>query len=353
MKNQINALVNGLIPSLTDHLSVAAQSLKDGASTLIKPGAGLINKSNDQISKNPQSFGFAFEHLQAIGFNINAGLKASEARAYQIPVDGTTKFSPDIYIDKVGKVIAEIQAKAGSSEYVKKQVNSDHYSGKILTNSENKAISGTEIVIDVDGIQSFPISQGFAQWVAENPYLSAELMYAAATIGEVSGAGIQGAIINAEIKVLLRSIKIIGAYCRGEQELAEAELHNIIQVSVDSLKNGFIRGVSIKIIQKLMNGNAFAALGFTVSTEVIPVLIKVMQDEITVEKAISEVGVRAFTAGVITTIVILFPPVGMTLLGASMIQAIWEEISIEWKQFVGQTIQITLQATQTLSKSFL
>ncbi len=346
MKKKINSILNGLIPSATQNLSVAAQTVRDGASTLLKPGAGLINKSNGEISQNPQAFGFAFEHLQAIGFNINAGLNYSDARAYQIPADGSTKYSPDIYIDKVGKVIAEIQAKAGSTEYVKKQANSGHYSGDIITNSENTGIAGTQIVIDVDGIKSFPVSHDFAQWVADNPYLAANLMSAAATVGEVGSAGVKGAVINATINILLQSIKTLGAYCRGEQELAQAELYNLLQLAVDGLKSGLIRGAAIKVIQRLMKGNAFAALGFTVSAEVIPILIQVMQDEITIEQGISKVGPRVFTSGIITTVVILFPPVGMTLLSSSVLQSIWEEITPEWKQFIMKTAQTTVKATQ-------
>jgi hypothetical protein len=346
MKKTIHSVLNGLIPTLTDNVSTAAQTVRDGASTLLKPGAGLINKSNGEISQNPQAFGFAFEHLQAIGFNINAGLQQSDARAYQIPADGTTKYSPDIYIDKVGQVIAKIQAKAGSTDYVQREVNSHHYSDNILTDSENIGIKGTQVIIDVDGIQSFPISQELAQWVAENPYLAANLMCAAATVGEISNAGIQGAVINASINILLQSIKALGAYCRNEQEIAQAELYNLLQLSVDSLKSGFMRGVAIKVIQKLMKGNAFAALGFTVSAEVIPVLIKVMQDEISLEQGISKVGIKGFTSGIITTVVILFPPVGMALLSGSVLQAIWEEITPEWKQFIIKTVQTTAQATQ-------
>jgi|GEM_PF-1003456 hypothetical protein len=346
MKKTIHFILNGLIPKLTENVSTAAQTVRDGASTLLAPGAGLINKSNGEISQNPQAFGFAFEHLQAIGFNINAGLKQSDARAYQIPVDGTKKYSPDIYVDKVGQVIAEIQAKTGSTDYVKTEVNSHHYSGNILTNSENFGVKGTQIIIDVDGIQSFPVSQEFAQWVAENPYLAANFMGAAATVGEVASGGIQGAVINASINILMQSIKALGAYCRNEQELAQAELYNLLQLSIDSLKSGWIRGVAIKVIQKLMKGNAFAALGFTVSAEVIPVLIQVMQDEITLEQGISKVGIKGLTSGMITTVVIVFPPVGMILLSGAVLQAIWEEVTPEWKQFVVKTAQVTVNATQ-------
>ncbi|MEB3887162.1 hypothetical protein [Lyngbya sp. CCY1209] len=346
MKDKIDAILNGLIPSITQNVSTAAQTVRDGTKTMITPGAGLINKGDGNISQNPQAFGFAFEHLQAIGFNINAALHNSDSRAYQIPADGTTKYSPDIYVDKVGEVIAEIQAKAGSAKYVEKQANSGHYRGDILTNVENQGIAGTVVVIDVDGIKSIPVSQDVAVWVAENPNLAAEIMNAAATVGEIGGAGVEGAAVNASINILLQSIKVLGAYCRGEQELAREELDKILSVTIAGLKSGFIRGVAIKVLQKLMGGNAVAALGFTVGVEVFPVVIQVLQDEITLDRAIAEVGPRAFTSGVITTAVLLFPPVGAALLGVSVLQAIWQEIDPKWKKFVVTTAKTTVKASQ-------
>ncbi|MGD2184237.1 hypothetical protein [Lusitaniella coriacea] len=345
-KHSLNAIIAGLIPSLTQNLSTAAQAARDGAKTLLEPGAGLINKSDRAISKNPQAFGFAFEHLQALGFNINAALQGSEARAYQIPADGTTQYSPDIYVEKIGEVIAQIQAKAGSSEYVRKQASSDRYSGKILTNSENSGLDNTTIVIDVDGIHSFPIPLNVTQWVAKNPYLAANFIQTSATVGEIGSAGAVSATIQATIEVVLQSIVILGAYCRGEQEIAQKELDRILGIAIKGLQNGFIRGAAIKVIQKLMKGNAFAALGFTLSAEVIPVLIQVIMGEMSYDRAIAQVGPRAFTSGVITTLVLLFPPIGTALLSTSILQAIWVEISPEWKQAVNNGIHKGIAASQ-------
>ncbi|WP_198920695.1 hypothetical protein, partial [Anaplasma marginale] len=172
---------------------------------------GIIN-NDGSISQNTQAFGFAFEHLQAIGFNINAGLNNSDLRAYQIPTDGT-KYGADIYVtDRIGKIVAEIQAKAGQSNYVSDAVNSGNYGGDILTNAENKDIFGTTINIDVDGIKSFPVNVDVAKWVAKNPYKAANIIRSGANLGEIGLSGIQGAAINSTINILLQSIKIVGAY---------------------------------------------------------------------------------------------------------------------------------------------
>jgi hypothetical protein len=157
---------------------------------------------------------------------------------------------------------------------------------------------------------------------------------------------VEGAAVNASINILLQSIKVLGAYCRGEQELAREELDKILSVTIAGLKSGFIRGVAIKVLQKLMGGNAVAALGFTVGVEVFPVVIQVLQDEITLDRAIAQVGPRAFTSGVITTAVLLFPPVGAALLGVSVLQAIWQEIDPKWKKFVVTTAKTTVKASQ-------
>lgn len=346
-KHSLNAIISGLIPTLTQNLSTAAQAARDGAKTLLEPGAGLINKSDRAISQNPQAFGFAFEHLQVMGFNINAALQGSDARAYQIPADGTTKYSPDIYVEKIGEVIAQIQAKAGSSNYVKRQASSDRYPEKILTNAENSGVDKTTIVIDIDGVNSFPVPLNLAQWVAQNPYLAANVIQTSAIVGEIGSAGAVSATIQTTIEVVLQSIVILGAYCRGEQEIARKELDRILGIAIKGLQQGFVRGAAIKVIQKLMKGNAFAALGFTLSAEVVPVLIQVVKGEMSYDRAIAEVGPRAFTSGVITTLVLLFPPIGTALLSTSVLQAIWVEISPEWKQAVKNGIQKGITASQT------
>lgn len=321
MKHKIDTTFNELVPSRTDNLSMNPLPLP--------PDAAPSDKSNHQVGKNPQAFGFAFEYLQAIGFNINAGLK--RANAYHVPVNRMTGLSSDIYIKQVGEIIANIQVNAGSQPYIKKPVRSEQYSREILARSDNSNMRGATILIDIDGIQSFPIRQDFAQWVAENPYLAANVMSVAATMGEVNGAGSEGAAIDAIINILFQSIKTMGAYCRGEQELEPEELTKVLEVILTGLKTGCLQGVAIKVIQKLMDGSAFAALGFTVGIEVIPTLIKVLKGEIILEQAIAKVGLRMFTSAVVTTVVILLPAAGRILLSNTVIKAIWEEISPEWK----------------------
>lgn len=133
----IDLVLNSLIPSLTAHLSIAAQSARDAAQTMLTQGAGLITKTGE-ISRNPQAFGFTFEHLHAIGFNLNAALQGSDARAYQIPADGSTKFSPDIYVELTGKIIETIQAKTGFQNYIKQHTRTGNHTGNILVNGEQE-----------------------------------------------------------------------------------------------------------------------------------------------------------------------------------------------------------------------
>ncbi|MEX0268450.1 hypothetical protein AB3R30_04865 [Leptolyngbyaceae cyanobacterium UHCC 1019] len=338
-------VLNALVPTVTNNLSMAAQAACDGTQTMLTSGAGLITQAKD-VSKNPQSFGFAFEHLQAIGFNIKAAMQGSEARAYQVPPDGSTKFSPDIYVEKIGQIIVEIQAKVGSADYVERHANSGNYQDAILTNVENAGIENTTTVIEVEGIQGLTIPKSFAVWTANNPYSAATLIQATATSLEVVGAGVEVAVISTEIELLLQSIKIAGAYCRGEQDLAQAEVDKILKIAIASMQEGFVRGVAIKVIQKLTGSSAFASLGFTVSKEALPALVKVLQFEMTMQQAVTQVGLRSFTAAVIVPVILLCPEVGIALLSAKVIQSIWMEISPEWKVSFEQAIASSMQTAQ-------
>jgi len=163
-------------------------------------------------------------------------------------------------------------------------------------------------------------------------------------VGDVFGEGVQGAIVNANIRLLYQSIRMGGAYCRGEQELGHEELINILKVAIEGLQGGFVRGAAIKVIQSLAGSNLVAALGFTVCTEAIPVMLKVMMNELTVEQAIAEVGPKVVTSGVITTIVLLFPQIGTVMLSVSVLQAIWEEMSPEWKENLQQTFNAAISS---------
>ncbi|WP_413161350.1 hypothetical protein ACL6C3_22660 [Capilliphycus salinus ALCB114379] len=331
MKRKIDTIVNGFIPPLAENRPVTPQNLNDGGATMLEAGGGLMKKSARRVSQNLQTIAFAFEYLQEIGFSLNAGLKASQPSRDKVPANRMKK-SPDIYLEKVGEIIANIQAKAGAGKSIQNPVKPEIYSKE--NPSENYHLSGATIIIDIDGIKSLPIRQDFAEWVAENPYLAANVMSVAATVGEVNGAGLEGEAINNIINILSKSIKKIGADCRSEKELEEAELSKILKVVLADLKTGYLRELSIKLIKKLMDGSAFSALGFTVGIEVIPTLIKVLKDEITLDEAIAKVGLRMLTAAVITTVVMLIPTVGRSLLSQTVIKAIWEEISPEWKTFL-------------------
>jgi len=337
------AVVVGLIPALTHNLSVAAQVVRDGATTITEPGAGLIGQ-NGNVSQNPNSFGFALEHLQALGFNLNAALKGAEARAYQIPVDGT-KFGPDVYIDKAGQMIAQFQVKGGSSDYVEKMVASGNYDHPIITNAENAHVAGASTVISADGIRSIPVPKTVAHMAAEHPYSTAVLLEAAAGVGEVAGAGVAGATINAAVNVVLESIHQLGPVLRGEKAMEWALLQPIVEQALVGLQAGFIRGAAVKVLQRLMGGNPMAALGFTLAAEALPTLIRLIKDEITLAQAIAEVGPKMLTSGIITVMVLLFPPVGVAMLTASVLQAIWAEIAPEWAVIFKAVIEKTLRAT--------
>ncbi len=160
----------------------------------------------------------------------------------------------------------------------------------------------------------------------------------------VIGAGIEGAFINTNIRLLLQSIKVAGAYCRGEQELAQTELHQSLAIALSALQGGFVRGAAIKLLQTLTGSNVVAALGFVACTEAIPVLLRVMQNELSVEQAMVEVGPKVFTSGVITVVLLLFPQLGTLLFGATVVEAIWQELPPVWQANLQQTFNAAISS---------
>lgn len=334
MREFLKNITDGLTPAVTHNASIAAKVAIDGAKTMLGSGNGVI-RIDGEINQNPQAFGFAFEHLQAISYNIKAGLAGSENRAWQIPPDGT-KSGADIYVtNTVGRTIAEIQAKVGSIDYVSKQVASGHYEGQqIVVDAANNGIDGTNVVINVDGIQSMPINRATAEWVAQNPHEAAVIIETTALGGEVLAGGVSGAAINATIAVMLQSIKLIGAYCRDEETISAELLQEFQSATLEALSSGFLRGAAIKILQRLAGGSGFAALGLAVGAEAVPALMRVLQGEQSLEEAVAQVGPHAVTAGMVTMVVLLIPPLGAVLFSASILQAIWVELTPEYKNYI-------------------
>jgi hypothetical protein len=99
------------------------------------------------------------------------------------------------------------------------------------------------------------------------------------------------------------------------------------------------------VLQRLMGGNPLAALGFTLAAEAIPTLIRLVKGETTLAQALLEVGPRMLTSGIVTVMVLLFPPVGVAMLTASVLQAIWAELAPEWAVIFKAVVEKTLRAT--------
>lgn len=211
------------------------------------------------------------------------------------------------------------------------------FDGLRLPMADNLAIA-SQLFQDVYTLWN---QSGVIDWVPESDLSLDAIPLIGAGMG-VIGAGIEGAIINTNIRLFLHAIKVAGAYCRGEQDLAQDELLKSLTVALEGLQGGFVRGTAIRLIETLTGNNVVAALGFVVCTEAMPALLKVMQNEITLEQAIADVGPRVFTSGVITTIVLLFPQIGTLMFGVTVIEAIWSEISPEWKENLQQTINAAI-----------
>ncbi|MDY7022328.1 MAG: hypothetical protein SWJ54_13375 [Cyanobacteriota bacterium] len=287
----------------------------------MKASQNLVASSHHKITQNPPDFSLTFECLQIIGFKIHTETKSHKNSIDCHPDYELTQLNSDSYTEKIGEIIATIQTQLFSDKTSEK---------KPQPHRINEAI----IILNIEEMDSFSIHKDFAQWVAENSYLAANIISVIVRFGEVGDAGLESAAIDTIINILSSSMKMIATYCRGELELKQSELIETIEIIVAGLKIGCLKDITIDIIHKLMDGSAFAALGFTVGIEVIPTFIKVLKDEVNLDQALQEVEPRMFTSAVITTIVILFPTLGTRLLSATVIKAIWEEISPEWRSYV-------------------
>ena len=171
--------------------------------------------------------------------------------------------------------------------------------------------------------------------------------------GEVIGWGIEGSVLNTELRLLLQGIKVAGAYCRGEQTVAETQIQDIVAVALEALKGGLVRGVTIEILQRLTGNRSIAALGLMIGTEAFPTLLQVLRGEITLQTAIAKVGLKMLTAGVVTAVVLVYPQVGLALVGAIVLKAIWDELLPEWKAPIEQSVQTTVQEAQHTVEAML
>lgn len=201
-------------------------------------------------------------------------------------------------------------------------------------------------MIDVEGIQSFPIDRSTAEWVAHHPYWAANVINVTAIGSEALSGGVTGATINTSITILLQSIKLVGSYCRGEATLTPDQIKAFQTQVLEALSTGFMRGAAVKLLQRLLGGNAFAALGLAVGAEAVPALIEILNNQLTLDEAIQRVGPRALTAGMLTTVVLLIPPLGAALFTVSLLQAVWAELTPEFKQYVVQWVEASGRAAR-------
>ncbi|NJL49991.1 MAG: hypothetical protein HC929_24595 [Leptolyngbyaceae cyanobacterium SM2_5_2] len=119
----------------------------------------------------------------------------------------------------------------------------------------------------------------------------------------------------------------------------------IVEKALEGLQSGFIRGAAVKVLQRLMGGNPMVALGFTLVAEAVPTLIRPVKGETTLAQALAEVGPRMLTSGIVTVMVLLFPPVGVAMLTASVLQAVWTKLAPEWAVIFKAVVEKTLKAT--------
>lgn len=166
-----NAELNGAT-SVGEYASSIDQALTDAnisAEQMITTKAGTI-------SRNPNLDGFIAEHHHAETFNIDATAKGSPYRARV--VNSRELNSVDIEIvDGNGQVVDKYQSKYGANaKATERQLAGGDYEGqkRLVPEGQSADIPDSTDVIDVDGVQSKPLSKEEAKALQEKAQQEAE-----------------------------------------------------------------------------------------------------------------------------------------------------------------------------------
>ena len=337
MKSIISAAKDALVPKLTIRTDASAEAVKEGADSLVEPGKSGLVTIAQEVTKNPNAKGFAFEHGQVTSFNANAELQGKPYLAIRVPPGGSRAINQEFGTDlpegrlgeddivifnlDTGQVVRSYQAKIGSAQYVSSQANDEKYSGSVIvTNSENVSVAevheNVEVEISYDGVHGSEISEKLCELIAQNPDLSAAIAdYGAVAFG-LSAGGVLGGGVRATIISLQQSIEVLGKRFRGE-EIDRETLETALKEILNAFKSGVLYGVVIKVLQNLMKSDATPALPVAIASIGIgtyPVILRFLKDEISFEEMYKECGGIALTRGVLVLCCSVFPPLGPTIL---------------------------------------
>lgn len=356
----------------TQSTSDAMDARRTGADDLLDTAttkAGEISQSNNLK-------GFMFEEEQARTFNEAAAKQGSSLRAVVDPPGGEdARGAPDIRIvdSETGDTVKSYQAKMGQEKYIDKQLGEDkYYDGRTdafvvdAENSLNQTLKDGEAlseavdnidwddpqsiddflenfdprgglleadaVISYDDIESEVFLNEEMEAIAEDPAAYAQDLQDSANVEEISSGAVGGAAIAAIFQAIHGSIKILAKVYKGEdvpKEVVVGALKNVMGAAASgALRGGLIKVVKIILEKQMEDSGSLPLVIISVAPIVYKTLLQYLQGEITLEECIKEVGSKALSRAMIVTMGILFPPLGIALMGISILTAIWTEFDV-------------------------
>lgn len=276
------------------------------------PGNGLITNQGE-LSGNPNSQGFAAEHVVVNTFNAQAAATESPYRAVSTESFGgkTSQDAPDIQIIdlRTGDVVDEIQVKSGSHQYVSSSISDDRYGDmhKLHNLEAGTVDGGSHTYTSQDQRVQVGFSQDQAHQIARDPQgyvddqrsevqqqVVGQKVTAVAqtlTAGAMAGAGMSAAGGFAEC---------LGAIACGDTTRSETILRSIPQRAKDGALRSFGRAGVMAATQALLGANPIAAGAGVVGVDMVRSFGAVLNGQQTPEEAFRDVTPR--TLGTMATV---------------------------------------------------
>ena len=380
MKKLFKSINDAVSNSLTHNAAATDTAVSNarraGAADIMSKGGGIVTKSGE-LSQNPQVKGFMFEKEYVRRFNENEAKSGSRLKATGIPVSGVKGEVDIIITDQQGVTVKRIQCKTGSATYVKDAIESGKYDKKstdtILINTENADIAleyqsahidkmGTLLDRMIDnmdnpteydkitveweqltgehvdvtiGDENCSLSDEQMKELAKDPKAHVNQQQWSADLNEIWAGVKQGAKIGGIYQACQESIKVLGSLYRGE-EVDKSVLTNALKDVGSAMLSGGIRGGAIKVINVIIKrlkapgaDSSLPIIIISIGPSVFMNILAYLNEEKSLEECIEGTGAVALSSGFMVTLCMLIPPVGLVMMGYSVLSLIWEEFELK------------------------
>lgn len=290
-----------------------AQQIDQAVKAANKNNVDLIYCKNGILNQQYNLDGFIAEHHHANTFNLNAVAKGSDYRAEVLtPTDGRYgKNSVDVVIrDGNGKIVRRYQSKYGADEKATDSLfQKGDYRGQRKLVPEGQNVENSTDKIEIDGIESKPLSKEEAKALQRKVQLEAEVkQYDWNDINKkVIAQNIgKNALISSSMAVGFQGARILGrriwnSLTGKENQSVERDLKEFVTSALESGANaGFTVAVTGGVTVAVKSGFLGHALkatpvgriasAVTVGIENIKVFNRYAKGELTAQEALDQAG---------------------------------------------------------------